>query len=200
MDAADPLQVAPRANELLGGEWLTSASPGGWLKPAAAALQHRAGNGGQRQHGADRRRPACAARRARRSRSRRRHHLVGTGIHPDLVVDHELISPTDAHRSIAALHDRVGTLPGQSTHGTHVHVGMPSLEAALRVMDAVAGCVPLLIACSANSPVAGGQRAPWRSARSEEQRRMLGLGADAALLRDRRVPRRACAAPAREPG
>jgi carboxylate-amine ligase len=82
-------------------------------------------------------------------------------------VDDALVSPTDAHRTIATLHRRVGSLQRQVTHGIHVHVGMPSLDDAVRVMDALAGQVPLLIALSTNSPVVDGARAPWRSARAE---------------------------------
>jgi carboxylate-amine ligase len=36
--------------------------------------------------------------------------------------------------------------------------------------------VPLFIACTANSPITRGTRAPWRSARSEVLRRMLWAG------------------------
>ncbi len=176
VDSSDPRQLAPRADQLLDGHWRSIASPGGWIKPellrcsielATAASARLA------QVDVDLRalRDAIVDRATTADAD-----VIGLGLHPDLKVDEALISPTDAHLSIASLHTRIGTLAQQSTHGIHVHVGMPSLDAALRVMDSLAGCIPMFVACTANSPVASGARAPWTSMRSEVQRGMLWAG------------------------
>lgn len=176
VDAIDGLSPAPRADQLLDGDWNTIASPGGWLQAELlrssielatapslelaqlevdllalrAVLVHRAAEAGA--------------------------HLVATGLHPDLAVTMHDVSPTEAHRPIAELHERVGTLADQSTHSLHVHVGVPTLADAVRVMDAVAAHVPLLVAITGNSPVAHGVRTPWRSTRAELLRRALWAG------------------------
>jgi carboxylate-amine ligase len=53
---------------------------------------------------------------------------------------------------------------------------MPTLDDAVRVTQALAGMVPLFVAISCNSPLSAGRRSPWRSARSEQLRRMLWGG------------------------
>lgn len=173
---ADGGEPATRAVELLDGEWRSVASPGGWFKPELLRCSVElatAASADMLQLDVDLRalREALVARAATAGM-----HVVGLGLHPDLVVVDELVTPTDAHAAIAELHRRVGTLGQQVTHGIHVHVGMPDLAAALRVVDALAGCAPMFVALTANSPVADGARAPWRSMRSELLRRMLWAG------------------------
>lgn len=167
---------APSADVLLDGGWNAVASPGGWLKPelmrrsieiATAAsrsfVQLEVDLGALRQEVV--RRAAAAG-----------WDVVALGLHPDLRVRDEDVTPTPAHEAIAALHRRVDTLADQVTHGIHVHVGMPSAAAAVAAMEALAAHVPLLVAATANSPFVRGRRSPWCSARSEVLRRMLWAG------------------------
>ncbi|MCW2922991.1 MAG: glutamate--cysteine ligase [Thermoleophilia bacterium] len=167
---------APVADQLLDGAWDTVAVPGGWLKPEmlrSSIELNTAACDRLEQLDVDLRAVrAAAVERARAAGVR----LAAIGMHPDLVVRADMVSPNASHQTIAELHARVGTLGEQSIHGIHVHVGMPDLAAALRVTDALAAWVPLLIACTAHSPVARGVRAPWRSARAEVTRRMLWAG------------------------
>jgi glutamate---cysteine ligase / carboxylate-amine ligase len=176
VEAGDGCTPAPRADQLLEGGWRSVAAPGGWFKPEllrSSIELATAASVGMLQVDVD----LCALRDELVQRAQAADAaLVGLGMHPDQRVEDAAITPTDAHAAIAELHRRVGTLAHQATHGIHVHVGMPDLESAVRVMDALAGCVPLFIACTANSPVAEGRRAPWRSMRSEVQRRMLWAG------------------------
>jgi carboxylate-amine ligase len=176
LESDDGATVAPRAQALLDGELRTIASPGGWIKPELLLGSIEVATAPNRdllQLDVDLRalRDAVVERAAAAGAV-----VAGIGMHPDLVATDELVTPTEAHRAIASLHERIGTLGDQVTHGIHVHVGMPSLDDAVRVMDALAGCVPLFVALTANSPVVRGRRAPWKSARSEVQRRMLWAG------------------------
>ncbi len=176
VDAADGVTPAPRANELLDGEYQTIASPGGWMKAELLRMSIElttAANADLLQLDVDLR----ALRDELFTRADALGiQVCGIGMHPMLVADASIITPSEAHGAIADLHARVGTLGDQVTHGIHVHVGQPSLADAIRTMDALAGCVPLFIACTANSPIARGKRSPWRSARSEVLRRMLWAG------------------------
>ncbi len=176
VDAGDGVTPVPRVREVLDGDYSTIASPGGWMK--AELLQTSielttAPNRELIQLDVDLRalRDALVARAEPLGIQ-----VCGIGMHPTLVADASNVTPSEAHGAIADLHARVGTLGEQVTHGIHVHVGQPSLDDAIRTMDALAGCVPLFIACTANSPLVGGQRSPWRSARSEVLRRMLWAG------------------------
>ncbi|MCW2921337.1 MAG: ybdK 6 [Thermoleophilia bacterium] len=176
VDAADGVTPAPRADEILDGEYQTIASPGGWMKAELLRTSVElttAANRDLLQLDVDLRalRDELAARVEAAGMQ-----ACGIGMHPTLVADASIVTPSEAHGAIAELHARVGTLGDQVTHGIHVHVGQPSLEDAIRTMDALAGCVPLFIACTANSPIVAGVRSPWRSARSEVLRRMLWAG------------------------
>jgi carboxylate-amine ligase len=165
-----------RADELLGGGWSTVASPGGWFKAEllrGSVELNTAPSSSLAQLDVDLR--ALRAELLDRA-SQLDLRLAAIGMHPDARVDELLVTPTDAHRTIAALHERVGSLPQQVTHGIHVHVGMPNLDDAVRVMEALAGQAPLLIALSAHAPVVDGARSPWRSARVELLRRIPWAG------------------------
>ena len=176
VDAGDGVTPAPRAEELLDGEVQTIASPGGWFKPELLRTSIELTTAANR----DLLQVDVDLRALRDELVRRCDDLgiaaCGIGMHPTQVASDAEVTSSDAHRAIADLHGRVGTLGEQVTHGIHVHVGMPSLDDAIRVMDALAGCVPLFIALTANSPLAEGRVAPWRSARSEVLRRMLWAG------------------------
>jgi carboxylate-amine ligase len=55
----------------------------------------------------------------------------------------------------------------QAVNGLHVHVGMPSGDEALRVLDGVVPWLPLVLALSANSPYWRGEEAGLMSVRAE---------------------------------
>lgn len=176
VDAADGVAAAPRADALLDGGWETIAAPGGWLKAELlrSSIELATAPSVQLvQLDVDLRalRDELATRAADNGM-----RVVALGMHPDLVAVEQLVTPTDSHRAIAELHQRVGTLADQVTHGIHVHVGVPSLSDAVRVMDALAAHVSVFIACTVNSPVVQGRRSPWRSARAEVLRRLLWAG------------------------
>src|SRR5436190_10044665 len=59
----------------------------------------------------------------------------------------------------------------QGVSGLHVHVGMPSPDVALHVLDGIVPWLPLVLALSANSPYLAGEEAGLMSARAE----ILGL-------------------------
>lgn len=176
VDAADGVTAAARASEVLDDDWNTIPSPGGWFKAELLRCGIELTTAASRELlqldvDLNALRDELVARASAHGM-----HAVGIGMHPDLHVTDDLVTPTDSHRAIAELHQRVGTLAEQVTNGIHVHVGMPSLDDAVRVMDALAAHVPLFLAVAANSPVVRGRRAPWRSARSEILRRMFWAG------------------------
>lgn len=176
VEAGDGVTPASRADALLDGGWDTVASPGGWFKaellrssvelataPSDRLVQLDVDLRALREELVVRAEAAGLA-------------IVALGMHPSHEARLEEVTPSEAHEGIAQLHARVGTLGDQVTHGIHVHVGVPDLDAAVRVMQALAAHVATFIAATANSPVVGGERSTWRSARSEVQRRMLWAG------------------------
>lgn len=176
VEADDGITPANRAHELLDHAPQTIASPGGWMKPEllrSSIELTTAPNARMVQQQVD----LVALRDALVHRADAAGmHVMGIGMHPTLRARRSHVTDTTAHQVIADLHERVGTLADQVTHGIHVHVGMPSLADAVRVMNALAGCVPMFIALTVNSPIHAGVRAPWRSTRSEVLRRMLWAG------------------------
>ncbi len=75
--------------------------------------------------------------------------LCGAGTHP-FGRRLGLITPTPRYLQLKRDFGIVGR--NQITFGTHVHVGMPSGNAAMFVMRHIAPCLPLLLALAANSP------------------------------------------------
>ena len=75
--------------------------------------------------------------------------LVGAGTHPFSQRQVE-INPKPRYQEIQAVTGRANFL--QVTYGLHVHVGMPSGEEAIRVMNRLRPYLPLLLALSVNSP------------------------------------------------
>ncbi|MCW2928477.1 MAG: Enzymatic protein of unknown function [Thermoleophilia bacterium] len=176
VEAVDGVTPAPRADALLEGSWDTVASPGGWFKAEllrSSIEVATAPNARLIQLDVDLRalREELVVRAEANGLA-----LVALGMHPALDARLDDITPSEAHEGIARLHARVGTLADQVTHGIHVHVGVPDLDAAVAVMQALAAHVSVFIAATAHSPVTHGERSTWRSARSEVQRRMLWAG------------------------
>lgn len=170
LDAAT-LELAPRADELLDGGWENLDLPGGWLKPEMLRCSVEIATAASRDLA-----QLDVDLRALRDQAMERAAaagcvLAGIGMHPDLRLrDDELVVPTEVFGKVADLLQRVGLFETQTVHGIHVHVGVPSLADAVAVTDALASHVPLLIACTANSPVSDGRVARWRSARAELMR------------------------------
>lgn len=76
--------------------------------------------------------------------------VFGVGMHP---IDDEgaSIAPDPRHERLSRRYPWAATR--NVAYGLHVHVGMPSMDAAVRVSDAMRPLVPILVACGANSPV-----------------------------------------------
>lgn len=55
----------------------------------------------------------------------------------------------------------------QGVNGLHVHVGIPSADESLHVLDGILPWLPLVLALSANSPYLAGEEAGLASARAE---------------------------------
>ena len=176
VDATGARAPAHRIEQVLEGGKRTLASPGGWLKPELLRCTIELATAASSDLGqleVD----LAALRAAAQDRADAANaFLVGIGMHPDHVVEPEFVSDTEAHRAIAELYRRVGTLEEQTIHGIHVHVGMPSLDDAVRVTEALAAYGPVFIAATAHSPIARGVRTPWRSTRTDILRRVPWAG------------------------
>lgn len=88
--------------------------------------------------------------------------LAGAGTHP-FCRRLALITPLPRYEALAAEHGYIGQT--QMAFATHVHVGMPSGDEAMRVMRYLTPCLPLLIAIAANSPFWRGHRTGYASYR-----------------------------------
>ncbi|WP_139977312.1 carboxylate-amine ligase [Nocardioides litoris] len=78
--------------------------------------------------------------------------------------DHE-VSDDDRYRDMLRRYGPVAE--GGGTCGMHVHVEVADAEEGVRVLDAIAPWLPVLLAASANSPYAGGTETGYASWRSE---------------------------------
>ncbi len=76
--------------------------------------------------------------------------VAAAGTHPMTVSGETVVSTAPRYR---LLHDTLRSLAHREpTMALHVHVGVPDAEDAIRLVNALRGYVPLLIALSANSP------------------------------------------------
>lgn len=106
-----------------------------------------------------------AERRRRVGRDAERHGLAisAAGLHPVGPYPVEQISDTPAYRRIA---EHGGSTASQMhTFGMHVHVGVPSRQAAVRAMLGVVPFLPHLIALAASSPFHRGEDTGYSSYR-----------------------------------
>ena len=88
--------------------------------------------------------------------------LVGAGTHPFC----ERLVPVTPLPRYLAVERRCGYLAHtQVAYSLQTHVGMPSAEAAVRVMREVRGYLPVLLALSASSPFFHGHQTPFGSYR-----------------------------------
>jgi carboxylate-amine ligase len=90
--------------------------------------------------------------------------ISGGGAHPFQRWNEQRIYPKERYRASAR---KYGYLAKMFTvFGMHVHIGMPSADAAIRVCAALTQRAPLFIALSANSPCWQGEDSGFCSARS----------------------------------
>jgi carboxylate-amine ligase len=75
--------------------------------------------------------------------------LLGTGTHPSAAEGDADITDKDRYERIR---DLLGDAAATAISGTHVHVGMPDAEAAIRAFNGLRRHLPLLQALAANSP------------------------------------------------
>jgi carboxylate-amine ligase len=88
--------------------------------------------------------------------------IVGAGTHP-FCVRHVQTTPMPRYLALARA---VGYLAHtMAVQALHVHVGMPSGEAAIRVMGRARGALPVLLALSASSPLFHGEETGFVSYR-----------------------------------
>ena len=89
---------------------------------------------------------------------------ASAGTHPLSLGLDTTVSPQDRYQEI---HRALGALARREpTFALHVHVGLPTPEAALRAYDSLRVAVPLLIGLSANSPFWRGSDSGLASART----------------------------------
>jgi carboxylate-amine ligase len=115
--------------------------------------------------------PVCASAeqvleelRVLRRRVAERATLLASAMHPFARGADQEVVDTDHYRDVAA---RLGpALHDQLVCGLHVHVGLRSPDEALRAYENVVRFLPALLAVSANSPYAEGERTGLRSSRA----------------------------------
>ena len=90
--------------------------------------------------------------------------VAAAGTHPMTVSGETVVSAAPRYR---LLHDTLRSLAHREpTMALHVHVGVPDPEDAIRLVNALRGHVPLLIALSANSPFWQGRDSGFDSMRT----------------------------------
>lgn len=97
--------------------------------------------------------------------------LAGMGLRPAAAGTHPQASPEDGDHPRTARYEIVtdtmrSLARREPTMALHVHIGVPDAEDAIRVLNRLRECVPVLIALSANSPFANGRDAGFASART----------------------------------
>lgn len=91
--------------------------------------------------------------------------VAGAGTWPTAVSEEQPISDDPGYRAFV---ERTGSpARRQYCSGLHVHVGVPSAEACMAALEAVLPWLPVLLAVSANSPLAAGCRTGLASTRAE---------------------------------
>ena len=93
--------------------------------------------------------------------------LLGAGTHPSAAEGAAEITDKERYERIREL---LGDAVADAVGGTHVHVGMPDPEAAIRAFNGLRRHVPLLQALAANSPFRHGRDTGLASAREVTMR------------------------------
>jgi glutamate---cysteine ligase / carboxylate-amine ligase len=95
--------------------------------------------------------------------------LAAAGSHPLSRPERQEIAPDERYREFVEYAGPSARRQGVS--GLHVHIGMPSADDCLRVLEIVLPWLPLVLALSANSPYLAGEETGMLSIRAE----VLGL-------------------------
>ena len=91
--------------------------------------------------------------------------LAAAGTHPLSVPEEQQIAPKERYRGFV---EYAGvSARRQGVNGLHVHVGMPSADACLHVLEGVLPWLPVVLALSANSPYLAGVETGLASNRAE---------------------------------
>ena len=91
--------------------------------------------------------------------------LAAAGTHPFSRPEEQAIAADERYRTFV---EYAGTAARrQGCNGLHVHVGMPSAEAALHALEGVLPWLPVVLALSANSPYLSGEETTLASTRAE---------------------------------
>ena len=91
--------------------------------------------------------------------------IAAAGTHPTSIPEEQEIAPEPRYLEFV---EYAGiSARRQGVNGLHVHVGMPSAEACIAVLDGVLPWLPLLLALSANSPYLAGVETGLASNRAE---------------------------------
>ncbi len=93
--------------------------------------------------------------------------LLGAGTHPSAAEGEAEITDKERYERIR---DLLGDAAATAVGGTHVHVGMPDPEAAIRAFNGMRRHLPLLQAIAANSPFRHGRDTGLASAREVTMR------------------------------
>jgi glutamate---cysteine ligase / carboxylate-amine ligase len=91
--------------------------------------------------------------------------LAAAGTHPTSIASEQEIAPDPRYAKFVAYAGQ--TARRQGVNGLHVHIGMPDAETCLRAMENVVPWLPVLLACSANSPWYEGAETGLLSTRAE---------------------------------
>ena len=91
--------------------------------------------------------------------------LAACGTWPTAVSEEQPITEDEGYRRFVEYAG--SSARRQYCSGLHVHVGVPSPEACMRLLEAVLPWLPLVLALSANSPYRGGAESGLASARAE---------------------------------
>jgi glutamate---cysteine ligase / carboxylate-amine ligase len=106
--------------------------------------------------------------------------LMGTGLHPTAPYGTAQLVETERYRDVE--HTLRGLIRRTPESALHVHIGMPSQEAAVAAHNALRAELPLLLALSANSPWWFGVDSGLASARYAVVRAYPGRGVPRALV------------------
>jgi len=93
--------------------------------------------------------------------------LLGAGTHPSAAEGEADITDKERYERIR---DLLGDAAATAISGTHVHVGMPDAESAIRAFNGLRRHLPLLQALAANSPYRHGRDTGLASAREVTMR------------------------------
>jgi carboxylate-amine ligase len=104
--------------------------------------------------------------------------LLGAGTHPTAAEGDADITDKERYERV---HELLGDASATAIGGTHVHIGMPDADAAVRAFNGLRRHLPLLQALAANSPYRHGRDTGLASAREVTMRAWPRSGVPRAL-------------------